>query len=355
MAKMRKRTKFSLVGAIIAALAVAGAALAIGLGAVALLPQLIAFDIAIFAGGVAIAGGIAAGSFSLTGLFSRKKAQIKNADSVAEMAKVGMLDNENSNYHSVVKVRDNSFKAARNYIKSSYGLTKFNIAPVTSERQRAGINAEQLKYANKRYVYGLVGDFYTKEGKTRKARKIDKKRQNVERKLNNMEAPDVSAFAPKYHVASEYFNPVSSTWENDERSSVDFNNNQTAEAARKLFSDTVRERYSKSNKCRGATVITIRSRSNEEVKEVSASVNAEELVDKMEMLALLDYAMTAEKTGVNGFPISVETQDYKLDGRKKGKQSIVLIRNQAELKERLNMLKEASTEKDKPKEITYNR
>lgn len=334
MAKMRKRTKASLIILGIFGLAVAGAALAIGLGAVALLPQMIAFDIAILSAGVAIGAGVAAGSFALSGLISRKRALRKSAESVADMAKVGQIDNSVSKTR--VKIRDNSLKAAKTFAKSSYKLSKFNISPITHEREHYGTNKDQLKFESKKYVYGLMNDLYSQNGKTKVARKFDKKAQSMEKKAS--EYSDVSAFAPKYHVAAEYFNPLSASWQKDERSSVYFNNSETANAAKKIFDDTTFQRYSDQNKRRGATKITIRSRGNDQAKEISASCNAEELVDTMETLALMDYGMTARKTGISGYPILVETQEYKLDGTKKGKPEVMHIKNEQELKDRLCLL-----------------
>ena len=233
MAKMRKRTKASLIILGIFGLAVAGAALAIGLGAVALLPQMIAFDIAILSAGVAIGAGVAAGSFALSGLISRKRALRKSAESVADMAKVGQIDNSVSKTR--VKIRDNSLKAARIFAKSSYKLSKFGISPITHEREHYGTNKDQLKFESKKYVYGLMNDLYSQNGKTKVARKFDKKAQSMEKKAS--EYSDISAFAPKYHVAAEYFNPLSASWQTDERSSVYFNNSETANAAKKIFDE----------------------------------------------------------------------------------------------------------------------
>ena len=233
MAKMRKRIKASLIILGIFGLAVAGAALAIGLGAVALLPQMIAFDIAILSAGVAIGAGVAASSFALSGLVSRKRALRKSAESVADMAKVGQIDK--SMNKAIVKVRDNSLKAAKTFAKSSYKLSKFNISPITHEREHYGTNKDQLKFESKKYVYGLMNDLYSQNGKTKAARKFDKKAQHMGKKAS--EYSDVSAFAPKYHVAAEYFNPLSASWQTDERSSVYFNNSETANAAKKIFDE----------------------------------------------------------------------------------------------------------------------
>ena len=227
-------------------------------------------------------------------------------------------------------------KAAKTFAKSSYKLSKFNISPITHEREHYGTNKDQLKFESKRYVYGLMNDLYSQNGKTKAARKFDKKAQHMGKKAS--EYSDVSAFAPKYHVAAEYFNPVSASWQTDERSSVYFNNSETANAAKKIFNDTTFQRYSDQNKRRGATKITIRSRGNDQIKEISASCNAEELVDTMETLALMDYGMTARKTGISGYPILVETQEYKLDGTKKGKPEVMHIKNEQELKDRLYAL-----------------
>ncbi len=331
MAKMRKRTKVSLILLAVMGVCVAVAAGAIGLGAVALFSQLVAADIAILSAGVAACAGIAAGSFAISGLVARKKSLRKSAESVAQMATVGQRDM--SKDHSLVKVRDNSLKAAKNFVKSSYKLSKFGISPITHERVHYGQNKDQLKLDGRKYVYGLMNEFYAQNGKTGKARKFDKKKQNLDKKLSKLE--DVSALAPKYHVSAEFFNPVTSLWEKDERSSVYFNNEETAKVAKKLFDDTTFERYSDANKKRGATTVTIRSRGNSQVKEVNASCNAVELVDSMEALALMDYAMSAQKTGISGYPIIVETQEHKLDGSKKGKAEVMQIKNEEELKRRV--------------------
>ena len=334
MAKMRKRTKVSLIILGVFGLAVAGAALAIGLGAVALLPQMIAFDIAILGGGVAIGAAITAGTFAISGLISRKRALRKSAESVASMAKVGQVDKSINS--AIVKVKDNSLKSAKTFAKSSYKLSKFGIAPITNEREHYGTNKEQLKFESKKYVYGLMNDLYSQNGRTKVARKFDKKAQRVGKKVEKLN--DVSAFAPKYHVSAEFFNPISAEWQNDERSSVYFNNNEIAKVAKQVFENSIFQRYSKQNKNRGATKITIKSRGGEQTKEISASCNAEELVDTMETLALMDYNMTTKKTGISGYPIIVETQKYKLDGTKKGKPEVMQIRNEKELKDRIYVL-----------------
>ncbi len=336
MAKMRKRTKFSLIALIIAGLAVAGAAVAIGVGAVALLPQMIAFDIAILSAGVAIGAGIAASSFSISGLISRKSAQAKSADSVATMAKAG-FEKSDDKQKGKAKLKNNNLKAAKIFAKASYKLSKFGITPVTYERQRVGITNKQAKYESKRYVYGLMNEMYNQSGNIHKAKKFDNMKQKLDKKSTN-DFFDVSGFAPKYHYAAEFYNPVSAKWENDERSSVNFNNYEMVEKAKDEFEKTVETRYNEENKRRGPTVVTVKSSNNDSVKEVSASSNASQLIDKMELYALQDYRLTAEKTGVDGFPILVETQDYKLDGTKKGKQEVLIIKNTEQLIDRINKL-----------------
>ena len=350
MAKMRKRTKFSLIALVIAGLAVAGAAVAIGMGAVALLPQMIAFDIAILSAGVAIGAGVAATSFSISGLVSRKRAQAQSADSVAKMATVG-LDQTSESQNALIKTKDNSLKAARIFAKASYKLSKFNISPVTYARQRIGTTNKQIKYESKRYVYGLMNDMYSQSGKDKKARKFDKMSQKLDKKMEKADIYDVSAFAPRFHVAAEYYNPASMSIKTDERSSVNFNNYQTAQEAKQLFENSIKERYSDENKRRGATVVTIKSRDNDQIKEVSASTNASELVDNIELLALKDYALTAQNIGIDGFPLMVQTQDYKLDGTKKGKMTTMLIKNESQLNTRINELDEIvnKTTKQTPK------
>ena len=334
MAKMRKRTKISLILLGVCGLAVACAALAIGLGAVTLFSQLVAFDIAILSAGVAIGAGVAAGSFALSGLVSRKLALKKSAESVADLAKAGQIDRTQE--HAIVKQRDNSLKAARTFAKNSYSLSKFGIAPVTYEREHYGVSSQQLRLKSKQYVYDLMNDYYTQKGKTGVARKFDRKSQRVGVKASR--ESDVSSFAPKYHEAAEFFNPLTATWQTDERSSVYFNNSETAQAAKKIFEESVFKRYSDQNKRRGATTITIKSRGSNQAKEISASCNAEELVDTMETLALMDYAITVKKTGISGFPIMVETQEHKLDGSRKGKPEVMRINSLQELEERVYAL-----------------
>ena len=177
MAKMRKRTKVSLILLAVMGVCVAVAAGAIGLGAVALFSQLVAADIAILSAGVAACAGIAAGSFAISGLIARKKSLRKSAESVAQMATVGQRDM--SKDHSLVKVRDNSLKAAKNFVKSSYKLSKFGISPITHERVHYGQNKDQLKLDGRKYVYGLMNEFYAQNGKTGKARKFDKKKHHT--------------------------------------------------------------------------------------------------------------------------------------------------------------------------------
>ena len=344
MAKMRKRTKASLIILGIFGLAVAGAALAIGLGAVSLLPQMIAFDIAILGGGVAIGSGITAAAFAISGLISRKHALRKSAESVAQMAKVGQVDN--TMHHAIVKVKDNSLKAAKNFAKSSYKLSKFGISPITQEREHVGANKDKLKFESKKFVYGLMNDLYSQKGKTNTAKKFFKKQQRINKKSSKYS--DISAFAPKYHVSAEFFNPVSSSWQTDERSSVYFNNSEMANAAKKIFDESTFQRYSDKNKRRGAIKVTVKSRGGNQSKEISASCNAQELVDTMESLALMDYSMTTQKTGVSGYPVVVETQEYRLDGTKKGKPEVMYLRNEQELKDRLYTLNPQHTATQKP-------
>lgn len=339
MAKMRKRTKISLATLCVMGLAVAVVATVIGLGAVSLLSQLIAFDVAILGAGIAIGAGIFAGSSSLTGYFSRKRALKKSAESVAEMAKVGQVDATKQS--AIVKTKDNSLKAAKNFAKSSYKLSKFGISSINRSSQQVGTTEKQSKLQNKRYVYGLMNDLYVQRGKNSAAKKFDKKLRKIDDKLQNVD--DVSAFAPKYHETAEFFNPLTSSWERDERSSVNFNNKETASFAKQLFDETTFNRYSDENKRLGATKVTIKSRGNSNVKDIDASTNAKELVDAMEFLALLDYDMTKKESGISGYPIMVETQEYKLDGSKKGKPSVMMIKNDAELESRLNQLRQNNT------------
>lgn len=361
MAKMRKGTKVIMWLIILAVLGAIFSALGLGPIGATLGAKLFFFDLGITSFVAFVGLSVVETAKVLTGALSKSKALTKNADSIAEMAKVAVPDKENnkqisqqdskenSKYKPICKKKDKTLKAGINYIKSLKKLDQFNVVPVTYGRQRAGVDSKQLKYSQKRDVYGLMNKHYTNSGKTQKASKANKKKLKIERKMENMEDTDVSAFAPSYHYAAEYYNPATRTWEKDERSSVNFNNLNIAEVAREKFANTVEERYNKENKRRGATVITVSSRGDDSIKEVSASVNAASLVNTMEFLALADYVTTAKATQNYGFPIAIETQEYKLDGKKNGKQTITIIKDMDDLVQKINSLKQTTEWKSEDK------